>query len=184
MPGALNDAIALAAIAVASLAHAELLVLLVALPVAVLVHERSRALARHRLLLVVYSGLLLVGVLALSGAFAGALGRHWRLVRESVPPGLAYASVEHLAELALSLAIVPVLVGLGWLLATVWRPVDRDRHAFASTGDVRLVALGASLIAGNPVSPQVYEQPRAAGVQIGKIALGAETERGCRLRGG
>jgi len=136
VPGALNDAIALAAIAVASLAHAELLVLLVALPVAVLVHERSRALARHRLLLVVYSGLLLVGVLALSGAFAGALGRHWRLVRESVPPGLAYASVEHLAELALSLAIVPVLVGLGWLLATVWRPVDRDRHAFASLAAV------------------------------------------------
>jgi hypothetical protein len=80
-------------------------------PAAPLLHEGRPALFGHRLLAVVYAALLVVALLALAGVVDEALGWKWRVVRESLQPAIARATIEHLAALAWSLAVVPFLVG-------------------------------------------------------------------------
>jgi hypothetical protein len=146
-PSAANDGLALAAIALASLAHGQLVLLLAALPAALLLHEGRQALSGHRLLAVVYPVLLLVALLALAGVVDEALGWKWRVVRESLQPAVARATLEHLAWLAWSLAVVPFLVGVGWLLAALRGKEERRRHAYASLAVPLLVLVVAAATA-------------------------------------
>jgi hypothetical protein len=145
-PGLVNDGLALAAIALASLAHGQLLLLLVALPVAVVLHERSPVLAAHPLLVVVYPALLVVAGLQATGLVGG--GERWQLVSDSLPRTIVRASVEHAAALGLWLAIAPLVLAVGWVVSNLARPVDARRGAFAAVGVVTLalvVVTAASL---------------------------------------
>jgi hypothetical protein len=137
-PSARADLWALAALAASFLARTQLIVLAAALPVGLLaqglryparpdasVARRLRdVLAGHRLLtaLVVLVGLVL---LARPQTFLGdAPGAAFR------PGSLAYAR-EMLAYIGVGVAMVPLTLGVAWVAATVVRPLDAERHAYA-----------------------------------------------------
>ncbi|HET7043512.1 MAG TPA: hypothetical protein VFI37_01575 [Gaiellaceae bacterium] len=145
-PGARRDLLALAGIALATFARTQFLVLLVVLPVALvaqaLAERRLReALRRHRVLVAAY-GLLAAGAAALaaSGGLARVLGTY-RAAGEGdlLPPGLAGSLLEHVAALALAVALLPFLVGTGWALARLARP---------RAGAAAFAALALATIAG------------------------------------
>ncbi|MBD0337794.1 MAG: hypothetical protein ICV67_00715 [Thermoleophilia bacterium] len=171
-PSSVNDAVALGAIALASLAHGQLVLLLAALPAALFLREGVEAFPRHRLLAAVYAVLVGVAFLALAGVVDQALGWKWRIVRESVQTAVVRATVEHAASLAWSLAVVPLLVAVGWLLAR------GRRDAFAALGlaVLALVLLAASgmdvLFAGGQVRERylVYAVPVVAVALAGAVA--------------
>ena len=142
-PHPLNDAIALGAVALASLARVQFLVLLIALPLALVLHDRERALARHRLLAVAYAAMgVAAAVLAATGGVSRVLGTYAQTAEGAFPPGLPRAFLEHAAAgLALPLAILPFVVAVAWLLAGLGRSAGERRHAFASVALVTVIAV-------------------------------------------
>jgi hypothetical protein len=145
-PGARRDVLALLGIALATFARTQFLVLVLVLPVALvaqgLAERRLReTLARHRVLVAAY-GILAAGavVLAATGGLSRSLGTY-RAAGEGdvLPPGLFGSLLEHLAALAIAVALLPFLVGTGWALARLVRPRAPATTAFAA------VALAAIL---------------------------------------
>jgi hypothetical protein len=154
-----NDLLALAGLALAAMARAQLLVLAVVFPVALILHAllatprpwrrarlraAARALvARHRLLSGVYLALALLAlVLAIAGRLRSALGTYAATTHGNLLPGqIGTAFVEHLASLALALGILPFLVGVAWLLAGLVRPASDEARAFAAVGSLTLIGV-------------------------------------------
>jgi hypothetical protein len=137
-PSPRHDGLALAGIAVAVLARTQFVVLLVAFPVVLLVHEGRAAPVRHRALALSY-GLLAIGtaVLLATGHAASALGTYGSTLRGNLLPSDSGRSfVEHAAMLALGVGVLPFLVGTAWLLANAVR-----RNAFAVLGTTVVLAL-------------------------------------------
>ncbi len=139
-PSARRDLLALLGIGLAVLARTQFLVLLAVLAVAlagVAASDRDLrgTLARHRVLVGAYA-LVAVGAaaLALTGGLARALGTYRAAGEGNVlPPGLAGATLQHLAAVALGVAILPFLVGVAWALARLAAPRSPEATAFAST---------------------------------------------------
>jgi hypothetical protein len=156
-PGAGRDALALLALVLAALARVQFLVLVFVLPLAVVIHElgfaegsrRTRlrnaarnAVASHRVLAAVYALLALVAVgLAAARSLSRVLGTYAVTTEGVFIEGLEQSFAEHLAAIALSLAILPFVVAAGWMVATLVRPDDRGRHAFASVATVTIVLI-------------------------------------------
>ncbi|HEY3920978.1 MAG TPA: hypothetical protein VGL76_02590 [Gaiellaceae bacterium] len=149
----LADVVALAALALAFFARTELLVLVIVAPVAIVVYEfgevprrfvPSRAVRRHPVFAGAYV-LVAAGAIALwqTGRLADVVGVYGVYAQNNqlVPGGFFGSFVEHLAFLALGVGIVPVVVGGGWLLATVFRGRDPATRAFASVALVAAVGV-------------------------------------------
>jgi hypothetical protein len=154
-----NDVVMVIALAVATLARTQFLVLLAVVPVALYIHElafaeapsrlsRARAAARavvaaHRPLALAYA--LLVGAVLLLlavGRLSSVLGTYSVTAEGNlVPSGMGRSLLEHLAPLGLALGILPFLLGLAWLFTTVVRPRAREQHAFATIAIVTFAAL-------------------------------------------
>jgi hypothetical protein len=151
-----RDLVALLAIGVAYLARAELIVLVVVLPLALLAFGlgrpdgswRSRAGATvrgHALLTVAYLAVVAGAiVLALVGRLSSVAGVYgvYGTTSGLFPRGLAGSFAEHAATFSLAFAVLPFVVGTAWLLANLVRPAaDRELHAFACLGSVAVVGL-------------------------------------------
>lgn len=149
-PSARNDVLAIVALIVAVLARAQLGVLAVSLALAVIaIHGRDlRGLWRsHRVLVVIYAvGIALVAVLTASGhnvagTYTSATGGN------PLPSAVWRSLLEHLAAVAVGLALLAPVVGGAWLVDAV-RPARRllDARAFAlvAVPTIVLVALEAA----------------------------------------
>ena len=150
-PGPRRDLLALAALGLALLARTQFAVLLVALPIAILVHEtvsraaevdgvRARLAAGaglaargHRVIWGVYAAGIAV---SLATALAGhrLLGAYETTVEEGspLPSGVWVSALRHLDTVGIGCGLLPLLLGGGWLLAAVLRPLPRNRHAYAT----------------------------------------------------
>jgi hypothetical protein len=149
-PSRWRDIVALAAIAVACLARTQFLILIIAFPVAVLVHELgrrigadgvrnvrsvvvggTRAAVRGHLIVVAIG---LIGVLLLAFRSRTILGDYAVTTSQGsvIPPGLPGSALEHLAYIAVGIGALPLVFALAFVLATLGRAVDARPHALAS----------------------------------------------------
>jgi hypothetical protein len=155
-PSPVRDLLALAAVAVAFLARTQFALLAILLPVVVLAYELGQtgrlssaareAIARHRVLTAAYVLLAaFAAALAAVGRLSHVLGVYGDTIKGNlVPNGIGRSLVEHLATLALGVGILPLVIGLAWLVANLVRPPqDRELHAFACVGGV--IAVGQLL---------------------------------------
>ena len=150
-PSPRRDALAAAALLLAILARTQFAALALVLPVAILAHELAEARAgrpgvrerigsgvraairRHRTLSALYAvGVVVALALLLTGR--RPLGAYSTTVESGsvLPAGVWWFAVEHLAVVALGCGVVPVLLGGGWMLATLARPSSPPRRAFAT----------------------------------------------------
>jgi hypothetical protein len=150
-----SDLLALGLIALAVLARTQLIVLAAAFPVAVLaealvVDRRAwRSVWRGRILLsAVYgAGLVAVVALAFAGRASSLLGNYAETAQGSVLQWkLVEAFAQHAAVLALTLALVPFLLGAAWLQRGLRRERPAHERAFAAVAlaSVVLVLLEAA----------------------------------------
>jgi hypothetical protein len=155
------DLIALLGIAVAVLARTQFAALLVVLPVALFIHdvvfaERGtkpwpsrvrraavRGVSEHRLLAGFYVAIIVAAAaLAAAGRLSSVLGTYSSAAKGNVvPQGIGRALLDHVGTIALGAGLLPFLVGVAWLLATIVKPTSRERHAFASIAAVAIVVL-------------------------------------------
>ncbi len=155
-----RDLAALLALGLAFVARAELIVLLVVLPPALVAFTIGRAPGRpaarvrrglrdavrdHRLLTAAYV-LVAAGatVLAAGSRLSSTVGVYgvYGTTSDLLPAGLAGSFAEHAATFALGLAVLPFVVGTAWLLAGLVRPpAEPERHAFACAGSIAVVGM-------------------------------------------
>jgi hypothetical protein len=135
------DLLALALIALAVLARTQLIALAAAFPVAVLVEAlvidrgawRGLWRTRRPLVLLYGAGLVAVLVLAVAGKASSLLGNYAETAKGSVIQWrLAEAFVQHAAILALTMAILPFLLGAAWLQRALARGRPEQERAFAA----------------------------------------------------
>jgi hypothetical protein len=155
-PSRCRDAVVLALLGLAFFARTQLVVVAVALPVALVAYEVGRdqaagliavrpglraAVSRHRVLAVAYGALGAVAVgLLLFGRLGHAFGVYGGTITGNIlPHGIPRSFVWHVATLSLGVGILPLIVGLAWMLTTLARPHDADRHAFACISTVLVV---------------------------------------------
>ena len=149
-----RDVMALAAIALAVLTRTQFVVLAVALPGAVVLHELSRGIAdtargpwrgwllgRGRavvrehapLAACVAFGVAAVAALTLTGGVGRATGNyHVLFAGDSIPPGTLSGVRPHLVILAVGVGIVPFLVAIAWVLDALLEPRDQPANALAA----------------------------------------------------
>ena len=158
-PRVSNDVLALAGIGLATLARTQFFVLVLVLAPAILLQEiafadgasrkeraRSgvrRAIANHRLLAGFYA-LLTVTVIVLStaGKLSSTVGTYAQAVEGNpFPAHFIPALAEHVAAIALALAVLPFLVGAAWLVAGLVGEGSRERRAFAAVGTLTIAVL-------------------------------------------
>jgi hypothetical protein len=153
-PSPRRDLLAVGAIALAALARTQFLVLAVVLPLAILGHElgyrRSvgagarAAFSTHRPLVLVYAlGAVAAGVVALVDSAGGVLGVYAVTVEEGslLPRSIWSAAARHVDAVAIGCGLAPLLLGGGWMLATVVRPRSRREHALGTLSVVTVAAL-------------------------------------------
>jgi hypothetical protein len=153
-PSPRRDLLAAGALALAGLARTQFLVLALVLPLAVLAHEigyrRSvgagarAALSSHRLLALLYAlGAVVAGIVALFDSAGGLLGVYAVTVEEGslLPRSIWSAAARHVDAVAIGCGLAPLLLGGGWLLATVVRPGSKREHALATLSLATVVAL-------------------------------------------
>jgi len=153
-PSPRRDLLAAGALVLAGLARTQFLALVLVLPVAILAHEivdarsvRSgarAALVEHRLLAALYAvGAVVTAIVAVVDSAGGVLGVYAVTVEEGslLPSGIWSIAARHLDAVAIGSGLVPLLLGGGWVLATVVRPRSRREHALATLTLVTAVVL-------------------------------------------
>jgi hypothetical protein len=148
-PSRRRDVVALAGLALAVLARTEFVVLVLLVPVLLVAYElaqppRAGAMARlgsaaggafrkHRLLGWFYAALVLGGVaLVVTGHAVLPLGTYGGTLQGHVlAKGTGRSLLDLVEILVVSVGIVPFVLGLAWLLASVARPAAGERYAFA-----------------------------------------------------
>jgi hypothetical protein len=158
-PRAKNDLLMVFALMVATLARTQFVVLVVVLPAALLIYHFAfasagslwsrlrtgvrEAVSAHRELAVAYAVFVVVGVALLAaGRLSSVLGTYSVTAEGNLlPSGMGRALLEHLAPIGLGLGILPFILGLAWLLATLVRSRNREQHAFACIAAVTIAAL-------------------------------------------
>jgi hypothetical protein len=141
---------ALAGLVLAFVARTQLVVLALALPVALVLHEvglaaredarsalptgLTRVVARHRILTAAYAiGAAAAVPLALSGSLGGVVGNYVVPFEGNLlPAGFWGSAAAHVDQVALGVGVLPVVLTASWLVATVIRPERPEAHAFAS----------------------------------------------------
>ncbi|MEX2252536.1 MAG: hypothetical protein WD649_00140 [Thermoleophilaceae bacterium] len=159
-PGVGRDAVALAALVAVSFARTQLLLLAIAFPVAIVLHETGYALIQReeddwrRSLLAglkrsvtlhpLTAAAVALGLpLLVLGVLGGALGAYEGSATSGslLPSGTAALAGDHLATVAVALGVLPLVLALAWGAATLVRPAEKREHAF-----VVLSVVAASLI--------------------------------------
>ena len=150
-PSPRRDAVALCGLGLAFFARTQLLVLALALPLALLLHEvalatrsdrrpaalrraTADAARRHRVLAVAYgAGLVFAALLVVGGGLGGVVG-NYALPFEGnlVPDGFWGAAAAHFDQVALGVGALPVVLSVSWLVTTALHPDRREAHAFAA----------------------------------------------------
>ena len=150
------DAVALVAIAVAVLARTQFVVLVGALPVAVaaeavLTVGARRAAAElwrlRRPLVLLYAVLLAVALVAVASGNGSRLLGSYSVTAENVRIDfdLVQLTFAHVATIALSFAILPFIVGLGWLVDRIRPSAAPSERAFALVGASAFVLLAVQV---------------------------------------
>jgi hypothetical protein len=152
-PSRRNDVLAVAGLLLAILARTQFVLLVAVLPLAVFGSEladsrslRDAAIAtyrRHRVLAWLYViGAAVVGVVAGLGSLGKLLGSYAVTTHGSpLPAGVWGAAAAHLDAVAIGLGVVPLVLGGGWILATVGRARERSTQALALLSLLTIVAL-------------------------------------------
>jgi hypothetical protein len=156
-PSVRADALVLVALVLAFLARTELVVLVLAPPVAVLLvavgassgswparagTALKQSVSRHRVLAVAYAVVVLSAVgFAASGGNVLRLSVYGQEIpNQSVPSGYAQAAFGHFAQIAFGLGVLPFVVGFAWLLANfASKRAGGEAHVFACVGASTLV---------------------------------------------
>lgn len=162
-PSARGDLIGIAGIALALTARPQFLVLAPTFVAAALVHEaryaaagqrrtpgrRLRAAVGHHPILVPVAVVGLLGLLAGSvTSRRGFLGTYSAAANgDLVSPGAFDQAREALSYVAVGVGVLPLLLALAFVLATLWRPATPERHAFALVG--LLASAGLVLAVGS-----------------------------------
>ena len=144
-PGPRSDALLLAAIGLAILARTQFAVLLVVVPIALILDDRSprTLVTRHRVLAAAYAVLALVAIVLLAlGRLSDALGTYSVTAEGNlVPSDMPRSLLEHLAPIGLGIGIVPFVLGVAWLLTPLARERTREQRAFACIALTAVVVL-------------------------------------------
>jgi hypothetical protein len=145
------DVLALVLIAVAVLARTQLIVLAAAFPIAIvadawIVGGRRSALGlwrtRRPLVALYGAGLVLVLVLAAAGKASSLLGNYAETAKGGVIQWrLLESFAQHAAVLALTMAIVPFLLGVAWLQRALRRERPANERAFAAVALASVVLI-------------------------------------------
>jgi hypothetical protein len=138
-PGPRRDAVAVAAIVLAFFARTQFVVLAPVLVAAAVIHGLSLSrdwralLSSHRVLwIATLLGGLAVAALEINGSAHSLFGAYVGPLSGSVlPKGMFGAGLDQLDSVTLAIGVVPVTLAASWALATVLRPRDPARHAFA-----------------------------------------------------
>ncbi len=161
-PNRRNDVLAVVALGVAVLARTQFTALLLVLPLAIVGHEIGQALMtadsastwqrltsggreavrRHRLLAVLYAvGVAVAAFVAILGSVGGLLGAYSVTVGEGpVLPGEVWlAAARHLDAIGIGCGLIPLVLGVGWMLSAIAVPSDRRQHALAILSLVTVV---------------------------------------------
>ena len=160
-----RDLLAVAALGLAMVTRTQLAALTLVLPSAILVEELGQALAArgargqrralvtgtrsawrgHRALWSLYAvGALVATVVKVAGSGDRLWGAYSVTVESGwiLPSATWGAAARHLAVVGIGCGAVPLLLGGGWLLSAVARPlVGRPRHAYATLALLTLVVL-------------------------------------------
>jgi hypothetical protein len=168
-PSARRDLLALAGLGLACFARTQFVFLGPVLVASVLIHDLRmgsehprqssrgaavvagvrRTLAAHRLLWAV-SAAALAGVIAvqLSGSSTSLLGNYVSVGQGNLlPHGTVAAGLDQLDTTAVAVGVVPLALTAVWMIATLWRPRDPSRHAYAVL--LVLTVPAAGLVAGS-----------------------------------
>jgi hypothetical protein len=152
-PSVVNDLAASAGLALAFFARTQMIVLALAFPVAIFVHELAfasaaaepgtrrvflrrslaRTLAAHRLLVAGYAlAAGLAGIAAAAGSLDALVGTYGGAVHgRLLPEGIWHSAVTHLDHVVTGVGVVPFLLAAAWALSVVARPGRKPAHAFA-----------------------------------------------------
>ena len=142
-PSARRDALALLGLLLAFFARTQLLVLGIAVPVAVVVHEVGyvgvrrglrRAFASHPLLAAAYAAAL-VGASALIavGSLGSVVGNYAvPFSGDLLPDGLWPSAASHLVHVVVGCGVVPFVLSVAWVALTLVRPEQKSAHAYAA----------------------------------------------------
>jgi hypothetical protein len=154
-----NDVVMVVALALATLARTQFLVLLLVVPIAFYLHELAftkapsrfsrvriaawKLVEAHRPLAAAFAVLVLAAVVLLAvGRLSSVLGTYSVTAEGDVlPSGMGRSLLEHLAPIGLGLGILPFVLGVDWLFATSLRPGAREQHAFAVIAIVTFAVL-------------------------------------------
>ena len=156
-----RDLAALGVIALSFFARTQFAALALVYPIAIVAYELAavgaapgvrpsvvrrlrNAIGNHRVAAVVYGiGVATAVGLAVSGELGKTLGVYGDTITGNLlPHGIPKSLAWHLACFAIGVGILPLVVGLAWLLATLVRPGESaERQAFASFGGVAAVVL-------------------------------------------
>ena len=149
-PSAGRDVGALAGLGLAFVARTQLVVVALALPVALVLHEiglaahedggrpvrrgLARSVAGHRVLALAYAvGGAVACLLALSGRLGGVVGNYVvPFEGDLLPEGVWGSAAAHFDQVALGVGVLPVVLSASWLVTTALRPDRRESHAFAA----------------------------------------------------
>jgi hypothetical protein len=155
-PSPRRDLLAVAALLLAVLARTQFAVLVLVLPLGILGHELLRssdtrrrermrnAVRDHRVLAVLYAaGAILALILALAGSLGSLLGVYGVTVEEGslLPSGIWSSAARHLDAVAIGSGLLPLVLGGGWMLATLVRPSTTKAHVLATLSVVTIVLI-------------------------------------------
>jgi hypothetical protein len=131
VPSIGRDLVAIGAIGVATLARPQLAALGAVLVLAIVAHELRYGRWREH---VVAFAVAVVGLLVVLLGGAGVLGSYAPALEEGslVSVDVVRSAIVHLDVTAVAVAVVPLILGGGWAVATVVRPVAPERLAVAS----------------------------------------------------
>jgi hypothetical protein len=154
-PSTTRDLAALAALLLAFFARTQLLVIALALPAALVLHEvgfaltqrpegatrfeaagrgLKRALSAHPLLAAGYViGALLAAALAFAGSLGSAVGNYAIPFSGDVfPRGVWSSAAAHFDQVVVGAGVLPFLLALAWAASAVVWPERKEAHAFAA----------------------------------------------------
>src|SRR4051812_7384529 len=142
-PSVRNDVLALLGLGLAFSARTQLLVLAVAFPLALLVHElgfaglrngAARVVARHRVVTGAYvvAGIC-AGALLWRGSLSAVVGNYAvPFSGDLVPAGIRSSAAEHLLRVVVGAGVLPFVFGTAWAATTLVRRRAKAAHAFAA----------------------------------------------------
>ena len=167
-PSARRDLLALGGLALVFFARTQFVLLGPVLMVSILYHDLRtgfdrpahtarealaaglrRTFVSHRLLWTV-SAVALAGIVIakLTGAGTSLLGNYVSTTTgDLLPPGTAASGLEQLDVIAIAIGIAPLALTAVWVIATLRRPRDPGRHAYAVL--VLITVVGCGVVAGS-----------------------------------